>query len=627
MADPSRGRPRHQTEGGTTGPQPGKPAVIRDVWSWAGTKYRVRAVALLLVNVVLFAGLGVFAYWLRTGQLFAPAADNYWDVFRRTFQPAGENRITLSDLLTFPISIYEVPLQILVLGLLLAALVSIPILVSILYRFPSCIPFLLVVAFLAMMPWLAITLAGACLLASVRPFRFSFRYASALLGLSLVVIYFYSASRRSASAVQVLSSPSDQIKFVAPWVLAIIASCVVFAVVLLIARAVNYRPGALTPLLVTMFAVPVVLFESRVGRDELHYRLLEHEYGPTSPYLAERDISREYELALARLYRSHEDPKPPKEAIEAQLDLKWQLKLINLLEEHQAAAVDKCDGFLYQFPTSRYAANALYIKATALDTRVDLSAFRTGKTIRFYNTFPADASRHTWEKIRALELEADPSSPLIAVALLRSAQLDARRRDVARAIEQLETLLRDFGSAVAPETQPTGGISTAFGRKPPASSLMVRLESLLFEARRWLRLFRSNGLPPGGDPIYRFDPLCGYLQLDPRDDQYARNIETLIRRYPDCLLADNLELEIALSERTPDARIRLLEACVARKPTGDALPEALFRLGETLQQADRPTEALAAFRRILTDLPDSMWKLEAETRIRLLPVTPEKAAP
>jgi tetratricopeptide (TPR) repeat protein len=601
---------------------------------------------LLLVNVVLFAGLGVFAYWVRTGQLFAPTSDDYWAVFRRTFQPAGENRITLSDLLTFPISIYEVPLQIVVLGLLLAALVSIPILVSILYRFPCCIPFLLVVAFLAMMPWLAITLAGSCLLASVRPFRFSFRYASALLGLSLVVIYFYSASRRPASAVQVLSSPSDQIKFVAPWVLAIIASCVVCALVLLIARAVNYRPGALTPLLVAMFAVPVLLFEFRVGRDELHYRLLEHEYGPASPYFAERDLSKEYERALARLYRAHEDPKPPREAIEAQLDLKWQIELSDVLEEHRTAfarhrdaAVEACDGFLYQFPTSRYAANALYIKATALDTRVDLSAFRTEKVIRFYNTFPADASRHTWEKVRSLDLEADPSSPLIAVALLRLAQLDARRRDVARAIEGLGTLLRDFGSAASPATQPSGAISTTFGRKPPASSLMVHLESVVFEAGRWLSLFRSNGLPPGGDPIYRFDPLCGpekrgsgdppfgFLQLDPRNEHYARNLRTLIARYPDCLLADNIELEIALSERNLDSRERLLDACAARKPAGDALPEALFRLGETLQQADRPADARTAFRRILTDFPGSVWKQEAETRIRLLPVAPEGAAP
>jgi ABC-type sugar transport system permease subunit len=164
-------RPRPAAADGAHDPAPAPP--VRDVWSRSGAKYRRRAIVLLLVNVLLFAAVGSFAFWLRTGHHFAPAVDNYWSLFGKTFQPMGEERITLSDFLTFPISIYQVPLQIVILGLLLAALVSIPILVSILYRFFACIPFLLVVAFLAVMPWLAITLAGSCLLASVRPFRCS----------------------------------------------------------------------------------------------------------------------------------------------------------------------------------------------------------------------------------------------------------------------------------------------------------------------------------------------------------------------------------------------------------------------------------------------------------------------
>ena len=129
-----------------------------DVWSRSGSKYRYRAIILLLVNVLLFAGLGCFAFWLRTGVHFAPAQENYWQTFSETFHPSRDTNITLSNLLTFPINVEEVPLQVVILGLLLAALVSIPILVAILYRLPACLPFLVVVGFLAMMPWLAITL-------------------------------------------------------------------------------------------------------------------------------------------------------------------------------------------------------------------------------------------------------------------------------------------------------------------------------------------------------------------------------------------------------------------------------------------------------------------------------------
>ncbi|MCP4250113.1 MAG: hypothetical protein GY778_23980, partial [bacterium] len=187
------GRSRRRREG-RTGGEPGPsassagPAVepptaetIDDVWSRAGFKYRTRAIVLLVINILLFAGLGCFAYWLRTGVVFAPAEADYAAQFKATFSPSFESDVTLGSLLTFPISVEQVPMQIVILGLLLAALVSIPILVSILYRFQASLPFLAVVAFLAMMPWLAITLIGSCILASVRRFRFQFRYASALL--------------------------------------------------------------------------------------------------------------------------------------------------------------------------------------------------------------------------------------------------------------------------------------------------------------------------------------------------------------------------------------------------------------------------------------------------------------
>lgn len=607
---------------------------VRDVWSRSGSKHRRRAIVLLLVNVLLFAGVGSFAFWLRTGQHFAPAVDNYWSMFGKTFQPMGEERITLSDFLTFPISIYQVPLQIVILGLLLAALVSIPILVSILYRFFACIPFLLVVAFLAVMPWLAITLAGSCLLASVRPFRFSFRFASALFGLVLVIIYFYSASRQSASAVQEVLVPADRIKFMAPWVLAIIASCLMFAIVLLIAKAVNYRPGAIAPLLAVFFSLPVALFEVYVGRDELHYRLLEHAYGPGTSYFTDQDVSKEFEDALYARWRLHPDPKPPYDALSAHQELWWQLELgvesdrRTLFAEHRQAAVDACEEFLFSFPLSRYACNALYIKAKALDTRVDLPAFRTKKELRFYDSFPSPASRHPWEKLVANR----PDSPMAAVGLLRLAQLDARARDVTGALEHLRTLVERFGNSETPTTQSgreRGGLNQILPTVSPESSLAVPAESIVFEARRLLGMLQANR-----DPLYGYDPLCGpqepregdpfgLLQLDPRHAQYVTNLEALLQRYPDCQLADNIELEIAKAAPDLQTRFASFQACVDHHPTGDALPEALFRLGVAWQELERPREARGAFQRVLSEFGDSIWAAPAAARLRLLPVTLE----
>jgi hypothetical protein len=459
-----------------------------------------------------------------------------------------------------------------------------------------------------------------------------------MLGLLLVVIYFFSASRQSPAAAQELLSPSYRVMFFVPWVLAIVASCVVCAVVLAIARAVNYRPGAIAPLMAAMFALPVLLFEFHVGRDELQYRLLENRYGPSSAYFVDQNIAREFEAALARRLRTSEKPVPSREALEAREDLAWQLELEvtedrqNAIARYRLAAIRACDEFLFHYPESRYAPNALYIKAMANDVRVDLAAFHRDRVLRFYNTFPAASSRHAWEKL--YRLERDGPTALSVVALLRLAQLDARECNVTRALARLNELL-GLGRELEPlATQPAlapGTISGTFTKRHPTRALRVPLEAIVFEAMRFRDLLRLNVPPPAGDPLYGYEPLCGpqlrepddlpfgYLQLDSRRAGYADNLRALRMRYPHAQLLDNFELEIAKSEPDAERRIRYLQECVDSPQARDALPEALFRLGEACQEAERLPEARAAFRRIVTEFEDSIWAQKADERFRRLP--------
>ena len=137
-----------------------------DVWSRSGSKYRIRAVVLLAVNVLLFAGLGSFAFWLRSGERFAPALDGYWDELAQTFRFGQQTSVSLAAFLIEPINVQDVPMQIPIVGLLMAALISVPILVSILYRFWSSLPFIAVGGYLAVMPWLELTLQRSSLIAT-----------------------------------------------------------------------------------------------------------------------------------------------------------------------------------------------------------------------------------------------------------------------------------------------------------------------------------------------------------------------------------------------------------------------------------------------------------------------------
>ncbi len=603
------------------------PAVMKDVWFRSGSRYRIRAIVLLAVNVLLFAGVGSFAFWLRSGERFAPIQEGYWDELKQTFVSVPfleRTGASLGSFLLEPISVQDVPMQIPIVGLLMAALISIPILVSMLYRFCSSLPFIVVVGFLAVMPWLAITLLVSCIIASVRPFRTRFRFVSALLGLVPAVIYLILAWPGTAEALGGQVDPVDRIKFIAPWVLAIVAATIVFAIVLAIARIVDYRPGAIAPLLAVMFGLPVALFEFNVGRDELYYRLLE---ALNEAHFADEDASVELEQAVIDKWFRRPPPRGSIAAAREAVEMQWLFELTSdigpaqtALSRHQAELVGRCDWFLTYFPHSRYALNALFISARALDMRVDPGEFRRTKWIRFYDDFPSAVSRPAWRII----LENRPDSILGAVALLRLAQLDAREGDVERAVSKLNALTTrfDFGeqrAEVSTETAAQAGpLKGVMTRDSPEVTLDIPRERILLQAHCLRDLLTANR-----DPLYRYDPLCGprhrsasflfgLLDLDPRHDRYVDNLEALLARYPNCQLEDNIDLEIAKGASSLPERITRIEQCLARYPDRDMVSEALFRLGLALKYDNQPEKGEEAFRRLVREFPDSVWRRQAE---------------
>ncbi len=603
-------------------------AEITDVWSRSASKYRIRATALLILNIVLFAGLGCFAYWLRTGEVFAPAVDGYWRELAATFMPKGG--ATLANFVLFPIRVDVVPMHGVVVGLLLAALVSIPILISILYRFPSCLPFVLVIGFLAVMPWLAITILGACVLTSVKPFRFRFRYASALLGLVLVLLYFYGASRQTTPLVAQYA-PEDRIKFLAPWVLATIASCVIMGGVLFLARMVNYRPGVVAPLLLISFVVPVVLFETYVGRGELYYRLFEKRFQShflMAQHHVDHDVSEWFEMTAVKVWESKPYPRPSFETSRSLTELRMALELENyqrsLFARECNSLIEECRDFVLYFPDSRYSPNILYLMGEIMDTRIDLAAFRDKKVIRYYDDFPSQQSENIWRKV----IHNAPDSTISAVGRYRLAILEAREGALEEAIVLLDDLITRFDSRRPQPADPVnqGGVNQVLKSAPADASLKVPVEQTVFEAKQLMGLLLQNG----SDPRFGKRPFCGsrpgeprqpgLLQLDPRHIRYEENLQGIIQAYPECLLEDNLMLMIANLADSAEERIRLLEECVERYPNGDAAIEAYFRLGVAYLESNSPRRARQVWENIVQTKPDDgLWKPLAEERLSSMP--------
>ena len=250
-------------------------------------RHAVRAALLLFLNLLLFSGLCIFIHWLHVARAF----DFSWRSYIEPLKFWGEQAQTLNDFVIYPISVEQNLMHGVVLGLLVASIVAVPISVAILYRFAYALPFIAAVLVFAHMPWMALTLVGSCILAAVKPFRLSFRFGAALVGMLPVIVYLYLAMQGAPQQLGTYSSPDQKLLLSAPWLLAILAACAMLGIIMAFSRIANYRRGAVAPVMAIMFATPAILFARYVGFDEVSYRVLESVYGPRAPMFATRDVS------------------------------------------------------------------------------------------------------------------------------------------------------------------------------------------------------------------------------------------------------------------------------------------------------------------------------------------------
>jgi len=634
-ADPKPGDPQRAVAGGgapsapggtdaATGAaaasQPAQPAAaagpMAGVWSRSDRKHRTRTALLLLVNLGLFCGLCIFSHWLHVVRPFDFTVDSYLKPLC-FWSPQTQS---LTDFMLYPISVEQTPIHGVVIGLLVAAIVAVPISVAILYGFSSALPFLAAVLVFAHMPWMAITLLGSCLLASVRPFRMSFRYGSALVGMLPVLVYLYLATRAPADTLTAGISPEERLLQVAPWLLAILAACTMLALVIFIARLVKYRPGAVAPVIAVMFATPAVLFYRYVGMDELTYRVLESRYGPRAEcFTPVQDATEQIREYFHRRTQPGADPEAQRAVLlalwsaspEQQRAIKHRVSndlLKELLRDRQAA-YEECREFILDYPASRFVPCVLFMQARALDTRLDeLKLVGAGAQRELYTDFPHVQSEPVWSNL----LTQYPQSPLAVAARLRVAQLRLRRG----AVDEALAVLTPVAPPAGPGTQPAPRPLLHMG--PPEASLKFEPDPYLFEARRLRELILANR----DDPRYGAAPLQALAALDPHRPGYGDQLAHLADQYRDGLLYDTLVVRWASDTHDREQRAARLLACIERFPAGDALPEAMFQLAELEMHAfgadeSRRTAGLARLRDLAARFGQTCWGQLAAERLRM----------
>jgi len=589
-----------------------------DVWTRTAPKYRRRAVVLLIVTAVLFAGLCIFTFWLRTGTYVPWTSADYWRLMKQSLNPVGENQVTLVDFLTFPISVEEAPIQIVIMGLLLASLASIPILVGILYRFPFSLIFCAMIALLAAMPWFAATIALGCYAASGQLLRMRFRYASAIVGLLPIVVYFIMATRQPRSAYA--AATPYGFKLYLPWVLAVLGSCVISAAGLGIAKLINYRPGGIAPVLAALFAVPVVLFHTQVGRDELEYRLLEHRYGPNSTTaFLNRDLRRsEAQEAENTWKRAKTDMFGS--ILRTRIAEQTKRAYDDLADDRAATAV-ACDEFIENFKWSRYVPCVLYIKGRALDQRINAAVLADEDRIEHVSDVPSEQSRPVWELLATKfgdTVPADVAENKLAILNLRAGDITAAEAVVRAVIDRHDPTT----------TQPTIARSdeALVTRSPPWSTLDVDPTAELLRARRLREVIAccrdelpapfdeaQPDLPSTQKPMVH--PLAAMASLDPHDPHYSSHLTTIADSFPWSGIRPYIAAQLALLDPSPTRRIERLT--FAEKAFG-AMPGSavlLLRHADALKESARYAEAAQMYSRLTEKYPDSCWAGEAHERL------------
>lgn len=597
---------------------------IVDVWSRTEPKYRRRAVFLLSLNFLLFCGLCAFTYWLHMARPFEFSSQSYFAPFRFW----GAQTQNLNDFVISPISVERVPMQGVVLGLLVAAIVGVPISVAILYRFWSALPFVAAVFAFAHMPWMAVTLLGSCVLASVKPFRMRFRFGSGLVALIPVIVYLFLATRPSSDDAAGFSSPEQRFYLAAPWTLAVLAACAMLATILKLAGIVNYRPGVVGPVLAVMFATPVALFFAYVGVDELSYRVLERDFGPHSaafqpvqdatPRINElwgewTNRSQPEDAALSALRQIWSERREDLAALKARVSRRFTLDLL----AERRTATDAYREFLSEHADSTYVANVLFLQARTFDTRLDERKLVGETPVReLYTDFPHAESERPWTAL----LMKFPDSPLAVAARVRVAQLRLRRGDVDGAVDLLNAAIRWTPTRAAPMPATQSSFAAILRTEPPETSLGIEAQPYVVEARRLLELIVSNR----NDEQFRDGPLVEFAALDPHRRGYSEQIARIADRYRESRMSDNLAVRWTTFAATRPEQARLLEACIERFPDGDALPEAMFRLGDLEIQLTRPEDdeirqrGINRLQGVVDRFSSSVWAIDAADRLRLI---------
>ncbi|MDD5010740.1 MAG: hypothetical protein PHQ00_01300 [Phycisphaerae bacterium] len=561
----------------------------------------------------------------------------------------------LEKLILSPLSIFEYPAQIFVIGLLVGIFIAAPILISQLMSFYYSIFPVLILAFIAGLPGLAIAVFIGAFAAALRPLRFRSRFIAIVLCISPSLIYFgfFGGAKNMDNVRWALSF--------APWLDGILTALAISAVVLIIGHFTRYRPGLIWSIIVIILIAAIIIFQNKIGLSELDYQLYIAGNNPEAiKEFQDNSITEALDRTLTSpKSRSYfQSPFYPVEPIELRAVLKKEIQT-RLLLDRWPEWFDEPGTLGYQAEKQRLLKQyenfinprkqwwkpevlhnallkskvrirrmpiALYYKGLLSEMSPELNTLVEKEILHFYNNYPHRENLPIWHRLYS---EYPDSTESIEARWRRAVHLAGMEEfDHARQLtEQAVAMAKEELARIADIS--VNEIEAIFHK--PAATVITEYE--LKRIKRKLRylqhLISDENL--GSEPKDK-RLLAQFILLNPHDILYKTQLENLLNQTTDTSpLKDNIVLAQTMLISDVVLRAQRLGE-VAKKFAGtDGGIQANFEQASlkltiwkehTLSDTEKEkylTEAKKDLQDFINNYPDSIFAEQAAEKLAVLP--------
>ncbi len=565
----------------------------------------------------------------------------------------------LGRFVVMPVNIFEYPWQILVLGLLMAMISFVPILISQLLSSRYSVLLVLMTAFIAKLPTIAIVIAVCCAAVACRPLRFRSRFISIVLCSSPLLAYW------GAFGGYVDVDPVKWGLSYAPWFSAWLLGLLIAAVVLAIGHYTRYKPGAIA--FVTIFSLLVAgyVFFDRISFAESDYQIYVVSNNPeecsdfhsrsisdivdeaASEPLPEKNITMpvfpedvhwyDSEQDIEQRVDTNDDDQDQREQLLEELEVMvninvWPLWFMENADKDfydfkrkRNARIDQLNYFINNHPGSKRMPIALYYKAILREYLPNPKALRRNEELKFYSDYPRPEVFPDWVRL----YRDYPQSPESLEARWRIAVNLCRKGDFQTALSLCREAV-NLSEKVKERLSEQSSNDTDIFIPPAETAIAEReLEDILFRTRYLMELIENNNKP--NDQAYKLR-FASFLGLNPYKIEYSEKLKILLDQCGEqCPMRDNLKLAVIRAKPDNAEKKKQLEDFISQHPKADCRPEAMYELAlcciqirreleqDSPERAEYLNQARQILERITQQYPESVFNGQAQSSLNGLP--------